>query len=172
MISGTNRAIGLFDAESTLVEKNILKNNGSGVEVIDTGSSMIFNASTINIRRNDLSMTTTGISNGDADVAAGQCNWWVTANGPGPVGPGSGSNVSANVTFSPFLLTSDLNGPCRPNITVKKVVVGPAPLTDRSFNGPTGTFTLPAAGGQQVFYDLAAASYTLSETTNQTTLRR
>ncbi len=114
VISGTNRAIGLFDAESVLVEKNILTNNGSGVEVIDTGSSLVFDASTIVVQRNDLSMTTMGINNADGEIAVGRCNWWGDASGPGPVGPGSGSNVSANVDFAPFLLTSDLNGPCAP----------------------------------------------------------
>jgi PGF-pre-PGF domain-containing protein len=30
-------------------------------------------------------------------------NWWGDASGPGGEGPGSGANVSANVTFTPFL---------------------------------------------------------------------
>ena len=30
-------------------------------------------------------------------------NWWGDASGPGPVGPGSGDNVSANVDYDPWL---------------------------------------------------------------------
>jgi hypothetical protein len=32
----------------------------------------------------------------------GQCNWWGSPNGPGPVGPGSGARVSPNVAYSPW----------------------------------------------------------------------
>ena len=32
----------------------------------------------------------------------GACNWWGSADGPGPVGPGSGAGVSPNVTYSPW----------------------------------------------------------------------
>jgi hypothetical protein len=45
----------------------------------------------------------------------GQCNWWGAANGPGPVGPGSGSLVSNGVDYSPWLKTSNLNGKCDDN---------------------------------------------------------
>ena len=30
-------------------------------------------------------------------------NWWGAANGPGPVGPGSGDKVSTNVNYTPWL---------------------------------------------------------------------
>jgi hypothetical protein len=36
----------------------------------------------------------------------GTCNWWGAANGPGPVGSGSGSLVSLQVTFSPWLTSA------------------------------------------------------------------
>jgi hypothetical protein len=36
-------------------------------------------------------------------------NWWGAADGPGPVGPGSGDTVSPGVLFDPFL-TSNLVG--------------------------------------------------------------
>jgi hypothetical protein len=35
----------------------------------------------------------------------GQCNWWGSADGPGPVGPGSGARVSPNVAYSPWSIT-------------------------------------------------------------------
>jgi len=40
----------------------------------------------------------------------GTCNWWNASNGPGPVGPGSGALVTANVDYSPWLVSPD--GPC------------------------------------------------------------
>ena len=33
-------------------------------------------------------------------------------NGPGPVGTGSGDKVTAGVTFQPWLVSANLNGPC------------------------------------------------------------
>jgi len=50
----------------------------------------------------------------------GTCNWWGSASGPGPVGPGTGSLVTASTTFQQWLTTSDItNGPCN----------GPLPTT-------------------------------------------
>jgi hypothetical protein len=34
----------------------------------------------------------------------GQCNWWGSPNGPGPVGPGSGARVSPDVAYSPWAI--------------------------------------------------------------------
>jgi hypothetical protein len=51
-------------------------------------------------------------SNTDAGVVStaplvnATCNWWGAADGPGPVGPGSGDKVSTQVTFTPWLLSS------------------------------------------------------------------
>ena len=39
-------------------------------------------------------------------------NWWGAANGPGPVGPGSGDKVSIGVTFKPWLRSPNRNSPC------------------------------------------------------------
>jgi len=36
-------------------------------------------------------------------------NWWRSATGPGPVGPGNGNNVSTNVTYEPWLLSPTLS---------------------------------------------------------------
>ena len=43
-----------------------------------------------------------GIWNYDIVSVNATCNWWGAANGPGPVGPGSGDKVSTNVTFAPW----------------------------------------------------------------------
>ena len=36
------------------------------------------------------------------DPFNGQCNWWGSPDGPGPVGPGSGARVSPDVAYSPW----------------------------------------------------------------------
>ncbi len=51
------------------------------------------------------------------------------------------------------------------SITVVKDVVGAAPGSDWGFTGDLGVFTLPAAGGFQVFPGLDDDSYTITETT-------
>jgi parallel beta-helix repeat protein len=40
------------------------------------------------------------------------CNWWGDPSGPSGVGPGSGDAVSANVDFSAWLGSADLDGTC------------------------------------------------------------
>jgi hypothetical protein len=52
------------------------------------------------------------IEGGTTGVVAGTCNFWNAASGPGPVGPGSGTNVTARVNFSNWLTTSDLTAAC------------------------------------------------------------
>jgi Pectate lyase superfamily protein len=47
-----------------------------------------------------------------APLVNATCNWWGAANGPGPVGPGSGDKVSANVTFTPWLIAAAPAGLC------------------------------------------------------------
>jgi hypothetical protein len=50
------------------------------------------------------------------------------------------------------------------SLTVTKTVVGPAPADSWSFIGPSGTFTLPAAGGSRLIPDLAPGTYAITET--------
>ncbi len=48
-----------------------------------------------------------------------QSNWWGAANGPGPVGPGSGDTVSANINFSNWLTSeSDCPPACAANVAL------------------------------------------------------
>ncbi len=41
-----------------------------------------------------------------------QCNWWGASNGPGSVGVGSGSMVTAGVDYAPWLKSANLNKNC------------------------------------------------------------
>lgn len=62
------------------------------------------------------------------------------------------------------LLPNEDPGPATGSITVVKQLVGAAPGADWQFTGGLGAFTLPAAGGQQLFSNLAAGSYQIVET--------
>ncbi len=64
----------------------------------------------------------------------GQCNWWGSADGPGPVGPGSGARVSPDVAYSPWAIAPGLELPSfapgttsrRPRLNAK-MADGPRP---------------------------------------------
>jgi parallel beta-helix repeat protein len=94
------------------VTNNFIETNTFGVWVKDTaGAGITVHANSI------VGNTTAGVQNNSTNVVDATCNWWGAANGPGPVGPGSGDKVSAGVTFLPWLITSDLNGPCIGGLT-------------------------------------------------------
>ncbi len=103
------------------------------------------------------------------------CSWWQDVTGPSSIAglnPGgmgralTGTNTSG-LDFNPWLLSSDLNGDCSTaTLVVQKVVSSAVPLTDWQFAGPTGTFTLPAAGGSITLTGLAPyGTVTVTETT-------
>jgi hypothetical protein len=68
----------------------------------------------VQVHRNLFEGVTAGIFVDPANLAQGPvdgaCNWWGSASGPGPVGPGAGALVSPKVAFSPWLVSPD--GPC------------------------------------------------------------
>jgi nitrous oxidase accessory protein NosD len=53
-----------------------------------------------------------GINNTAMGTLDGECNWWGAANGPGPVGPGSGDRVSTGVDYTPWLVAPAPGGSC------------------------------------------------------------
>jgi hypothetical protein len=91
-----------------------------GVNVVDdnVANGTAFGLNTgITVNRNSLTgHSVFGVDNstgGQTLPVDATCNWWGAANGPGPVGPGSGDKVSTGVTFAPWLTSSsNLNGPC------------------------------------------------------------
>ncbi|MCW5864490.1 MAG: hypothetical protein KIT52_15455 [Anaerolineae bacterium] len=127
-ISGTANAVTIYEAQNVTVTKNVLNANTRAVRVL-TVTPLTFDKSTIHINRNALTNNTSfGIDNqltetGDID---GTCNWWNAASGPGPVGPGAGDKVSAKVDFTPWLYSSNLDGPCYVGgtISIDKVAAG------------------------------------------------
>jgi hypothetical protein len=106
-----------FYLETTAVPTltcNTFSNNATGV-VLDAAATNGLIAHSNNIAGNNVGGMT---NNGPATVNA-QGNWWGAANGPGPVGPGSGDLVSTNVDFSGWLTTpSDCPPICPTNVAL------------------------------------------------------
>ena len=137
-VTGTANAISIYDAEDVTVTKNTLDGNGRGVRVLDA-AFVAFDLSTIHINRNAITNNTTigvlnsvgdydmyGVYIGDTDVfdVDATCNWWGAADGPGPVGSGSGDMVSTDVDYAPFLTGSDLDGLCSDGIFMSTTLPG------------------------------------------------
>ena len=90
---------------------NNLSNNFRSIRLRNAFSS----GASVEAHRNNVSGNSSGIgiqNDSTSMVANATCNWWGAANGPGPVGPGSGDKVTAGVIFAPWLISSDLNGSC------------------------------------------------------------
>lgn len=103
-------AFGVGLNSSVTIMGNTLYNNASGVSV---GANSV--TGTVQAHRNSLTGNTLfGISNDPSSggLVSGTCNWWGAASGPGPIGSGTGDKVSTGVTFAPWLVSADLNGPC------------------------------------------------------------
>ena len=105
------------------VTKNTVTNNDVGIQVqagqtsnaqstdgFDRGNAAAFSGHINNngITANTLGLRATGLSS----VADGECNWWGAISGPSSVGTGTGDEVSTDVDFLPWLVTSNLNGTC------------------------------------------------------------
>ena len=86
--------IGVDTSLGTTILENIIINNKVGIEVFQENVVAHFNKICGN--------TEFGIWSLGAYVDA-ICNWWGAADGPGPVGSGSGDNVSDYVDYNPWL---------------------------------------------------------------------
>ncbi len=99
------------------VTNNVITGGARGVRVEDAGyyGEGLGGNSNITVNGNSVASDSTyGLGNisgytGNVDAT---CNWWGAANGPGSVGPGSGSLVTTGVTFTPWLTSTNLNGVC------------------------------------------------------------
>jgi hypothetical protein len=81
-------------------------------------------------------------------------------------GASGGSSVSVNLASGSDVTCTFVNTEVEPaTLTIVKQVVGNVPAADWEFTGDLGAFTLPAAGGQQLFGDLVEGSYDITETT-------
>jgi hypothetical protein len=103
-------AFGVGLNSGVTITGNTLNNNVYGVNVPANSVT-----DTVGAHRNSFAGNTAfGVFNDPSSGGSvnGTCNWWGAANGPGPVGSGSGDKVSTGVIFAPWLVTSDLNGGC------------------------------------------------------------
>jgi len=98
----------------------------AGIMIGNSGSQA---ADTIQVFLNNIvGNSVNGVSNHGTGTLFAQENWWGAADGPGPVGPGSGDKVSTNVSYLNWLQepydipqgACDLGG----TITVTKVAEG------------------------------------------------
>jgi hypothetical protein len=91
---------------------NNFANNLTGVYLSSAASNGL-----IAHNNNIVGNSTIGMQNDGPATVNAQANWWGAANGPGPVGPGSGDKVSTNVDFSNWLTsTSNCAPPCPTNV--------------------------------------------------------
>ena len=88
------------DAVSNLtVNNNSFSGNATGI-AIDAGAVI----TSVVLRYNNIvGNTSYGASNAGTGTLDAENNWWGDASGPGPVGPGTGDKVSANVDYDPWL---------------------------------------------------------------------
>ena len=72
------------------------------------------------------------------------CNWWGNSSGPGSIASGSGSKVTTNVDYSPWLQSSNLNGDCEDNGNITIILQTHPEPKQFSFTGTNGIapFTL------------------------------
>lgn len=92
------------------IRENTLKGNNDGIKI---GSGAIAADNTVIARRNKLTGNHNyGFENQTTFNAIGTCNWWGSANGPGPVGPGSGDKVTTYVNFAPWSTSPNIKEDC------------------------------------------------------------
>lgn len=105
---------GSFDIDLTAT-KNLIHNWEYGVYVLEcSGSCSGTTFTNVDINRNSIVSNTEYGMFADTltPVTDGTCNWWGDASGPSDQGPGTGDKVGADITFTPWLYTNNLDGPC------------------------------------------------------------
>lgn len=128
LVGSTGDGFGIIvEGLNHTVTNNTVTNNNIGIQVqggntADTQSTDFFDRGNAaegdalvnrnSIAGNDVGLRTVGTTAAAATSLNGICNWWGNINGPSGGGPGTGDSVSANVTFNPWLGSSDLAGPC------------------------------------------------------------
>jgi len=103
-LSTSPDAIAVFFQDNPSFPSGQVHNNNLDVTIVDYGIAV--DPSLRDASGNNVVGVLTG---GPVD---GTCNWWGSVDGPGPTGPGSGAQVSANVTYDPWLIAPAPSGPC------------------------------------------------------------
>jgi len=135
------------DIHHIFITNNMISNN---VEGVNTRDITLWNVTGLEIHINDNNITNNtsfGVRNGQMGVLDAECNWWGAADGPGPVGPGSGDNVSPNVDFTPWLIMPAPGGAClggAPSTPGKVTGGGQIPGDDPVFSPIGDLLSVPA----------------------------
>jgi hypothetical protein len=89
---------------------NFISGNETGIYLTADAQSwnpVPYEAKTITstFSKNSISGNTKGLDKGTAGTynATATLNWWGSATGPGPVGPGTGDTIAADVPYTPWL---------------------------------------------------------------------
>ena len=118
-VSGVATGFTVDGANNVTVTRNVISSSAKGVDVLDLMPYGTFDPTTVHVNRNKLTVSSanTGIAAeaGFSSSVDGSCNWWGNFSGPGPIASGTGSKVTSNVEYSPWLQTSNLDGDCDPN---------------------------------------------------------
>jgi hypothetical protein len=89
---------------------NTLRSSLYGVFVT---APAVTSADTVVAHQNNIAGNTLfGINNDAIGTLDGSCNWWGSASGPGPVGPGAGDKVSPRVAYAAWLVAPAPEGKC------------------------------------------------------------
>lgn len=166
--SGIRLVTSIFQTNADItITKNLINNFVNGVTIHDANNAPggIQATSNVDINRNNLNANSAyGIQGGQATEADGTCNWWGAADGPGPVGPGTGSDVSAFVDFAPWLFTDDLDGDCYIGGTITVIKEAGETGDQFEFDPSWGdNFFLSSGGSYTTAPPLQAGVYSVAE---------
>jgi hypothetical protein len=107
-----NYAIQLSQGVTAInIHDNAITDSYDGINT-RTGSPWAVDPATAVHYNNITGSTRYGVNNTTTGTLNATCNWWGAANGPGPVGTGSGDRVSKKVTFIMWLIAEAPGGAC------------------------------------------------------------
>jgi Periplasmic copper-binding protein (NosD) len=164
-ISNVDTGIWIDETNNVTVTHNKITSSANAVRVTDEGDFPgQYDPTTVSITRNNLAVgaANNGIEGSTLSSSVdGTCNWWGNVSGPGAIASGTGSLVTANVNYTPWLQSSDLDSSCSAggNITIILDAhpdgsqpfsftgtngIAPFTLIDDGSSSNTKTFTEPA----------------------------
>ncbi len=100
----------------SIANNDFVSTTGDAINTRGTGWTL--NPEIFVNQNNITGSTGLGVNNTAMGTLDAECNWWGAADGPGPVGPGTGDGVSTNVDFAPWLVAPAPGGLC----------IGPLPM--------------------------------------------
>jgi hypothetical protein len=131
---GWTHAIGLEgDTPGVLVVGNDISNLVAPSDAVAVWfeDNRSFGTAKVNQNNFDVTIAVYGIAVHPALIVAfpnsivdGTCNWWDSADGPGPVGPGTGARVTPNVDYTPWLIAPAPAGACVGGVSAPAKVTG------------------------------------------------